>query len=69
MHGAGPWLFRLVAIGCHMAASLVVLPRLGRLFFPAWPVATGYLAGLSLLGLPIARLSRLLEARLAYMKV
>jgi hypothetical protein len=53
MHGAGPWLFRLVAIGCHVAASLVVLPRLGRLLFPAWPVATSYLAGLGLLALPV----------------
>ena len=54
MHGAGPWLFRLVAIGCHVAASLVVLPRLGRLLFPAWSVATSYLAGLGLLVLPVA---------------
>ena len=54
MHGAGPWLFRLVAIGCHVAASLVVLPRLGRLLFPAWPVAISYLAGLGLLASPVA---------------
>jgi hypothetical protein len=66
MHGAGPWLFRLVAIGCHVAASVVVLPRLGRLFFPAWPIATGYLAGLGLLGLPVAFDAMVWPATVAY---
>jgi hypothetical protein len=66
MHGAGPWLFRLVAIGCHVAASLVVLPRLGRLFFPAWPIATGYVAGLGLLGLPVAFDAMVWPATVAY---
>lgn len=52
-HGAGPWLFRLVGVGCHLVASLVVLPRVAALLFPASAHWTGYLAGLVLLALPV----------------
>jgi hypothetical protein len=51
--GAGPWLFRLVGLGCHVTASLGVLPRVAALLFPGWAQRTGRLAGLVLLALPV----------------
>jgi hypothetical protein len=53
-HGAGPWLFRLVGIVCHLVATLGVLPRVATLLFPVWTPRTGRLAGLAVLSLPIA---------------
>jgi hypothetical protein len=54
VQGAGPWLFRLVGLGCHLVATLGVLPRVAGLMFPVWAPWTGYVAGLVVLGLPVA---------------
>ena len=53
-HGVGPWPFRLVGLGAHLVATLVLLPRIGALMFPAAPPAMVVIAALAVLTSPVA---------------
>jgi hypothetical protein len=64
--GAGPWIFRLAGLACHLGVGLVLVPRLAGLLFPGWSLATRVLAGLVLLALPVTIEGLVWPAAVAY---